>query len=153
MKNLKALSCTINLRAGGQNISKAASILFIIQDTRDSVMRNNRSGTVPGVSTLCLPNITTCDQIFQAFPLRICILQAIKYWRWEWPGNVATEVLGLPLECWQCTFDNNLILLTSTILTTTAPDQSHPRCWASWVLFTRTKLGYLNHLWSAMLTL
>ena len=25
----------------------------------------------------------------QASPLRICMLQAIKYWRWEWPGNEA----------------------------------------------------------------
>jgi len=38
------------------------------------------SGTTPGVSTLCLPDVTACDQISQAFPLRICILQAIKYW-------------------------------------------------------------------------
>ena len=31
------------------------------------------------------------DQISQAFPLCICILQAIKYWRWERPGNEATN--------------------------------------------------------------
>ena len=41
----------------------------------------------PRVSTICLSDITTCDQISQAFPLRICILQVIKEWRWERPGN------------------------------------------------------------------
>jgi len=25
----------------------------------------------------------------KAFPLKICIVQTIKYWRWEWPGNKA----------------------------------------------------------------
>ena len=40
-------------------------------------------GTAPCVSTLCLPDVTARDQISQAFPLRIDILQAIKYWRWE----------------------------------------------------------------------
>jgi len=40
---------------------------------------------VPRVSTLCLPDITTHDQ---AFPLRyFYLLLAIKYCRWEYPGN------------------------------------------------------------------
>jgi len=38
-------------------------------------------------STLCLPDVTAHDQIAQAFPLCICILQAIKFGMWEWPGN------------------------------------------------------------------
>jgi len=37
----------------------------------------------PCVSTFCLFNITVYDQISQAFPLRIHILQAIKDWRWD----------------------------------------------------------------------
>jgi len=45
------------------------------------------SGTAPCLSTLCLPDVTACDQISQAFSLCICILQANKYWnkylRWE----------------------------------------------------------------------
>ena len=43
----------------------------------------------PPVSTLCLPDVITHDQISQAFPRRIYIfiLEAIKYWQWEWPGN------------------------------------------------------------------
>ena len=45
------------------------------------------SGTAPCVFTLCLPDITACDQISQAFLLRICILQANKYWRWERSGK------------------------------------------------------------------
>ena len=44
---------------------------------------------------LCLPAVTTHDQIPQAFPLHICILQAIKQWRWEEHGNEATG-LALP---------------------------------------------------------
>jgi len=32
-------------------------------------------------------------------PLRICILQAIKDWRWERPGNEATCVLGIYCPC------------------------------------------------------
>ena len=52
----------------------------------------------------------TSDQISQAFPLRICILQVIKYWRWEWPRNKADHKLewvtffpsrGLQYECLQ----------------------------------------------------
>jgi len=45
------------------------------------------SGSTPRVFTLCLPDIAAHDQISQAFPLRICILQEFKYWRWEQPGN------------------------------------------------------------------
>ena len=42
---------------------------------------------------MCRPlYINTRKQISQAFPLHICILQAIKYWRWEQPGNKATVV-------------------------------------------------------------
>ena len=33
-------------------------------------------------------------QISQAFPLHICMLQATKYWRWEWPGNGLGTRLG-----------------------------------------------------------
>jgi len=44
------------------------------------------------VSTICLPDITTHDQISQAFPLHICLLQPITYWRWEWLENKANDV-------------------------------------------------------------
>ena len=44
----------------------------------------------PAPVCLHVPDITANDQISQAFLLRICILQAMKYWRWEWPGNEAT---------------------------------------------------------------
>ena len=33
----------------------------------------------------------SCNFLSQAFPLRFCILQAIKNWRQEWPGNKATS--------------------------------------------------------------
>jgi len=49
-----------------------------------------RSGTPPCMSIPYLPDITPSGQISQAFPL-----QAIKDWRWEWPGNG----LGTRLTC------------------------------------------------------
>jgi len=44
-------------------------------------------GHWPCVYTLCLPDVSALDQISQCFPLCICIMQTIKYWRWEWLGN------------------------------------------------------------------
>jgi len=81
MKNLEALSCTISLSGGGQSFSKAASISLII-NARDGYTRREvlRLGTAPCVSTICLPDVIARDQISQAFPLCICILQVIKYW-------------------------------------------------------------------------
>jgi len=55
MKNLEALSCTITLRAGGQGVTKAASIPFIIHNARDTSTKKPQelllSGTAPCVST------------------------------------------------------------------------------------------------------
>jgi len=36
-------------------------------------LQDSSSGTVSCVSTLCLPDVTTCDQLTQAFPLHTCI--------------------------------------------------------------------------------
>ena len=44
--------------------------------------------TTPRVYPFLL-DVTTYDHNSQAFPLCVCILQAIKYWRWECPGNEA----------------------------------------------------------------
>jgi len=52
--------------------------------------RDPSSGTATHVSTICLPDVTTHGQISQAFLLCIWILQVIKYWGWEWPGNEGT---------------------------------------------------------------
>jgi len=54
-------------------------------------------GTTPDVSTFCLYNVATCYQTSQAFPFRICILQVINYWRWEWPGNEVTLIMIISL--------------------------------------------------------
>ena len=61
-------------------------------------------GTAPCVSTICLPDVIARDQISQAFSLRICILQAIKYWRWERPGNEASQILFQPYTHGQTLF-------------------------------------------------
>ena len=55
------------------------------------------------MSTFCLPNVTACDQISQAFPLNICILQAIKEWKWEWPGKEANIHTNKPYQVGSCT--------------------------------------------------
>jgi len=52
--------------------------------------RNVLLGTAPSVSTLCLSDATTHDQISQAFPFCIGILLVIKYWRSEWLGTRVT---------------------------------------------------------------
>ena len=54
-------------------------------------LQDSSLGNAFHVSTLSLTDITTHDQISQAFLLHICILQAIKYWKWEQPGNKATH--------------------------------------------------------------
>jgi len=55
--------------------------------------------TAPCVSTFCLPDVTTRDQISQeTFPLRICVLQAIK--KWERPGNQASKYTTVPNSPW-----------------------------------------------------
>ena len=50
-------------------------------------LQDSLSGTAPCMSTLSLPDVTTRDQISQAFLLHICIQLTIKYWRWEQPWN------------------------------------------------------------------
>ena len=63
------------------------------------------------MSTLCLPDITTCDQICQVFPLYIWTLQTIKGW-WEHSGNEASSWLVLAWrsshEQYQCCLVNAL---------------------------------------------
>jgi len=62
-----------------------------------------RLGTAPGVSTLYLPDVTTRDQTPQAFPLCICIQQAIKDWMCRRPGNEAGQIRGTAAEASQAT--------------------------------------------------
>ena len=50
-----------------------------------------RMGTAPLTSTLMSTWRHVCDSFSQAFPFHFCVLQAIKNWRWERPGNEATS--------------------------------------------------------------
>ena len=50
------------------------------------------SGTAPSCLPSHLPDVM--HMTLQAFPLHFCVLQAIKNWRWEQPGNEAS-VSGL----------------------------------------------------------
>ena len=54
-------------------------------------LQDSLLGITPQVSTICLPDVIIHDQISQAFPLYIYILQVIKYWRWEQSGNKAID--------------------------------------------------------------
>ena len=72
---------------------EAVSIPFIGHDSRDGLTWNgNYHCRAP--PPVCLPSVylTHCKwpDLPGLLPL-ICVLQAIKYWRWEWPGNEATE--------------------------------------------------------------
>ena len=56
------------------------------------------------VYTLCLHDAPSRDQISQAFPLHICMLQVIKDWRrWEQPGK---EAMLLECKVWNCTLQS-----------------------------------------------
>jgi len=70
MNNLEPLCCTIIPRAGGQSVSKAASIPFIVHDAKEDLTQNGNYsvGHCPHVSTICLPDVITHDHISQAFP-------------------------------------------------------------------------------------
>ena len=58
--NLEVFSCTISVSVGGQSISKAASILFVIHGTRDesTQSRNCYCRATAPVFTLCPPDVT-----------------------------------------------------------------------------------------------
>ena len=79
MNDLEAFSCNIHLRVGHQSIGKAVSILFVVLDTRNGSIRNKLQLAIAlHMSALCLPNVTSHDLNFQAYPFHVCIQQAIK---------------------------------------------------------------------------
>ena len=65
MKNLKALFSAISSSAGGQSVSKAVSIPFVVHNPKDVLAQNRNyyGGTPPHVSTICLPEDIARDQI------------------------------------------------------------------------------------------
>ena len=63
-------------------------------NTKGASSRRRRRAPPPHVFTICLPDGSARDQILGVFPHRICILQAIKYWLWERPGNEARQSGG-----------------------------------------------------------
>jgi len=70
MKNLKVFLVLSSRELGGQSVCKAASKPFVVCSYRDGLTQNENyyDQVQPPVSTLCPPNITTHDQISQAFP-------------------------------------------------------------------------------------
>ena len=99
MKNPTAVLCTIRLE-DCRHESWQGSINTVHcwqHQARDSSMWNQNyySWPLPPMCLPSLPNITTWDQIPQDFPLCICILQVIKYWRWKWLGNETTVLWSM----------------------------------------------------------
>ena len=90
MKNLEVLSCS---RTWDCNVRKTASIQLVVFSRLEADQRKvcelQWSGTAPLTSTLTSTWRHTRDSFSQAFPLRFCILQAIKNWRREQPENKA----------------------------------------------------------------
>jgi len=76
-------------------------ILHCLPDVYLTLRRTSRFfvGTAPLMSTLTLPDVMHMTPSPRAFPLSFCILQAIKNWRLEQPGNEATLDYGL--DCGQ----------------------------------------------------
>jgi len=76
------------------------ALLMLWPQALGLIVQERASRFFVGYHHLCvypLSDITTRDQISQAFPPSICILEVIKYWRWERPGNEATSGLGMRL--------------------------------------------------------
>jgi len=102
--NLKALSCTISQRVGGQSVSKTVSIPFVVHGIRD--MFNMKWELLllvaaSHVSTLCLLDVTALDQISQeAHMIRLLdtggsdlckhryTLHPVKYVRVSWTPSI-----------------------------------------------------------------
>ena len=96
--DVKSLSCVISPSVGGESASKTASIPFVVHSAKDGLTRNGKyywHAPPPVCLPSSLPDVITYDQISQAFPLCICILLVIKYWRQKRPGNEAMETPSL----------------------------------------------------------
>jgi len=91
MKNLETLSSNFSLRATGQSVHKAAFIVRERVNTCKVMVRHRPLCVYP----LSIPYITTCNQISLASPLHIYILQVIKDWSLEQPGDKATLELSI----------------------------------------------------------
>ena len=70
-----------------ERVQGRRSIPFVVHDAGTDRRETGIITGAPPVSTPCLPDIIAHDQISQAFPHHICILQVIKYWQWECLGT------------------------------------------------------------------
>lgn len=92
IQNLKTFSCNEYRQHQGlearafttqQEHYNSASVPCVVHDAKDKLLYLGTA--LPLVSTIFLHDVTA--QISRAFPLHICILQAIKDWKWEQPGK------------------------------------------------------------------
>ena len=86
MKNLEALCCTISTRAGGHR-ALARQCQYHSSFVDPGMVCHETGIIMVGHCLLCVyPLSTWCPHKWQnlpGLPLHICILQAIKYWRWS----------------------------------------------------------------------
>ena len=87
-----ALSCTVSPKTGCQSICKAGDRYHSLFTTSGTDQRETGIITVWHRPLCVYPDVIAHDQmpISQAFPHHACILQVIKYWQWERPGNEAS---------------------------------------------------------------
>jgi len=71
-------ACPVTLQTTNCNDAVLQTLLASNLATRiDPYKKGHRSQ--------CVYHLLAHDQISHAFPLCICTVQVIKYWRWEWP--------------------------------------------------------------------
>jgi len=80
--------------AGVSNVRKSESVSLLVQNEEHvREMRPFDQGPLPLSVYLGRHWRHSCDKWYQAFPLRFCILQAIKNWMVGRPGK---EAIGYP---------------------------------------------------------
>ena len=95
MKKFETLSCTISLRAGDQNVSKAASMPFFVHNTSD-VSTQNRSYFWQEPPPMCLPSVYLMSSHVTKSPRRSPSVFANCKWSNARNGNSLGKRLSLP---------------------------------------------------------
>ena len=84
---------------------KAASIPSVMHGAGHSQVSMQQELLQFASPPVCLPDVI--HQISKAFTCCICILQVIKDWRWEWPGNEVAMHFVLVIVCFYTNHQNS----------------------------------------------
>jgi len=72
-------SCDIHPRAGCKSVHKAASVTFLVRDTKDGLIQDGKY-YIHRLPHLCLPDVTNMTRSPRTSPLH---LHTANDWRWE----------------------------------------------------------------------